>query len=44
MTLFHLAPATASPTPPINLDTAKIDDAIGFKGRANGGVYQFGEH
>jgi hypothetical protein len=26
----------------LSLDTAKIDAAMGFKGRANGGVYQFG--
>jgi hypothetical protein len=25
-----------------NFDTAKVEAAIGFKGRANGGVYQFG--
>jgi hypothetical protein len=36
-------PATsAAATPPIDLDTAKIDEAMGAKGTANGGVYQFG--
>jgi len=35
------APArTASPT--IELDTAQLDQIIGAKGQANGGVYQFG--
>jgi hypothetical protein len=32
---------TASPPPPVDLDTAKLDEAIGVKGRANGGVYGF---
>jgi len=27
--------------PAIDLDTAKLDETIGVKGRANGGVYQF---
>ena len=31
----------ASPPPPVDLDTAKLDEAIGVKGRANGGVYGF---
>lgn len=35
------APASASP-PPIDLDTAAIEKTLGFKGSANGGVYQFG--
>jgi hypothetical protein len=36
-------PATsAAATQPIDLDTAKIDEAMGAKGTANGGVYQFG--
>jgi hypothetical protein len=35
------APAAAAP-PPIDLDTAKLDEIIGAKGQANGGVYQFG--
>jgi hypothetical protein len=42
-----LAPATtggapASPPPAIDLDTAQLDQIIGVKGQANGGVYQFG--
>jgi hypothetical protein len=32
----------ASSPPPIDLDTAKLDEIIGVKGQANGGVYQFG--
>src|ERR1700736_3952290 len=39
-TPFTAAPA-ASP-PPIDLDTAAIDAALGAKGTNNGGVYQFG--
>ena len=35
------APAGGAP-PPIDLDTAQLDQIIGVKGRANGGVYQFG--
>ena len=35
------APATATPTA-LDLDTGKLDEAIGVKGRVNGGVYQFG--
>jgi len=34
------APAAATP-PPVDLDTAALDKALGFKGTANGGVYQF---
>ena len=34
------APA-ATPAPAIDLDTAKLDQVIGAKGQANGGVYQF---
>ena len=34
------APA-ASPQPPVDLDTAALDQIIGVKGQANGGVYQF---
>jgi hypothetical protein len=34
-------PAAALPAP-IDLDTAAIDGILGFKGAANGGVYQFG--
>ena len=29
------------PPPEIDLDTAKLDETIGVKGQANGGVYQF---
>jgi hypothetical protein len=37
------APAAASnPSPAIDLDTAQLDQIIGAKGQANGGVYQFG--
>ena len=35
------APATATAPPPIDLDTAAIDQALGAKGTNNGGVYQF---
>src|SRR5215467_12601042 len=35
------APAASTP-PPIELDTAQLDQIIGVKGQANGGVYQFG--
>jgi len=35
------APAAAAP-PAIDLDTAQLDQIIGVKGRAVGGVYQFG--
>jgi hypothetical protein len=34
-------PAT-SPPPPIDLDTEQLDQIMGVKGQANGGVYQFG--
>jgi hypothetical protein len=36
------APAPASPPPAVDLDTAQLDQIIGVKGQANGGVYQFG--
>jgi len=36
------APAPASPPPAIDLDTAQLDQIMGVKGQANGGVYQFG--
>ena len=37
------SPQTPAPTPapPIDLDTAQLDQIIGAKGQANGGVYQF---
>jgi Domain of Unknown Function (DUF1259) len=34
-------PAAAAPPPAIDLDTAQLDQIIGAKGTANGGVYQF---
>ena len=38
-----LEPPTAPATPPvIDLDTTQLDQVIGFKGHATGGVYQFG--
>jgi hypothetical protein len=38
-----LAPPTPPATPPaIDLDTAQLDQIIGVKGNANGGVYGFG--
>jgi hypothetical protein len=35
-------PAAAGPAPTVDLDTAQLDQLIGAKGQANGGVYQFG--
>jgi hypothetical protein len=40
-TPFASPPAGAAP-PPIDLDTAAIDQALGAKGKNVGGVYQFG--
>jgi len=37
-----LAAPAAAPPPPVDLDTAQLDQIIGVKGQANGGVYQFG--
>jgi hypothetical protein len=37
-----LVPPAAAPPSAIDLDTAQIDQIIGAKGQANGGVYQFG--
>src|SRR6202047_29209 len=34
-------PAGATPPPAPDLDTASIEKTLGFKGAANGGVYQF---
>jgi hypothetical protein len=34
-------PAAPPPQQPIDLDTAMLDQIIGVKGQANGGVYQF---
>lgn len=36
-----VASAAAPPPPTIDLDTAHLDEIIGAKGQANGGVYQF---
>ncbi|MGZ6006938.1 MAG: DUF1259 domain-containing protein [Rhizomicrobium sp.] len=36
------APAPAGAPPSIDLDTAQLDQIIGVRGSANGGVYQFG--
>ncbi|MDD1517865.1 MULTISPECIES: DUF1259 domain-containing protein [Bradyrhizobium] len=36
-----LSVAAAANSPSIDLDTAKLDQIIGVKGQANGGVYQF---
>ena len=37
-----LTPPAASPPPlPLDLDTARLDNIIGWPGKANGGVYQF---
>src|SRR3954470_9716962 len=41
-TPFEPPATTAGPAPAIDLDTAKIDEAMAAKGTANGGVYQFG--
>jgi hypothetical protein len=35
-------PTAAAPPPAIDLDTAQLEQIIGVKGQANGGVYQFG--
>src|SRR5712664_3003798 len=35
-------PAAATPPPAVDLDTARLDQLIGAKGQATGGVYQFG--
>jgi hypothetical protein len=34
--------ASSAPAPALDLDTAQLDEIIGVKGKANGGVYQFG--
>jgi hypothetical protein len=41
-TPLSAAPAAAAAPPPIDLDTAAIDQILGAKGTNNGGVYQFG--
>jgi hypothetical protein len=40
-TPFDPPATTAGPAPAVDLDTAKLDQIIGVKGSANGGVYQF---
>ncbi len=37
-----VTPAAAAPPPAVDLDMAQLDQIIGVKGQANGGVYQFG--
>ena len=39
--LSAAAPAAPTPPPPIDLDTAALDQTLGAKGANNGGVYQF---
>lgn len=34
-------PASATPRPPLDLDTASIEKALGLQGTPNGGVFQF---
>jgi hypothetical protein len=41
-TPFGTPPANPASAPAIDLDTAQLDQIIGVKGQANGGVYQFG--
>jgi hypothetical protein len=41
-TPFAAPATTAGPAPTVDLDTAKLDEIMGVKGAANGGVYQFG--
>jgi hypothetical protein len=41
-TPFDPPATTAGPAPSVDLDTAKLDEIMGVKGTANGGVYQFG--
>jgi hypothetical protein len=41
-TPFEPPATTAGPTPAIGLDTAQLDQIMGVKGNAVGGVYQFG--
>jgi hypothetical protein len=41
-TPFEPPATTAAAAQPLDLDTAKIDEAMHAKGTANGGVYQFG--
>jgi len=39
--LSAAAPVAPTPPPPIDLDTAALDQTLGAKGTNNGGVYQF---
>jgi biotin operon repressor len=41
-TPWEMGAAPAAVATDLGLDTSKIDEAIGFKGRNNNGVYQFG--
>ena len=41
-TPWEMGAAPPATTSDLGVDTAKIDEAIGFKGRNNNGVYQFG--
>jgi hypothetical protein len=41
-TPFDPPATTAGPSPAVDLDTAKLDEIMGVRGTANGGVYQFG--
>ena len=40
-TPFDIKPPAEATSGPVNFDAAKVDAAIGRKGKANGGVYQF---
>jgi hypothetical protein len=40
-TPFDSAATTAGPAPAVDLDTAQLEQIVGVKGTANGGVYQF---
>ena len=40
VTAIPAPPASPAPQPPVDLDTAKVARALGYGGRANGGVYQ----
>ena len=40
-TPFEAPATTAGPAPAVDLDTAKLDEIMGVKGTASGGVYQF---
>jgi hypothetical protein len=41
MSKTPLSQPAAMPPPPVDLDTAAIEKTLGYKGAANGGVYQF---